>query len=197
MCCCSNVYNQIFTVYYIYYLYGVYHIYRVLLIIIYNNLTLLYYIVVGVNKYSKENLVTLFIKYPDHYIIDSCISDRHIYLVCVEMLSGVQHLLDAARCGDLKKVQRLVSSDLYAPSLHVNSQDSFGNTALICACWKGHVDLVKWLVHEATADVNIQNRSGETALMAATQCEHLRIVRFLIVDAGVSVTATNNVCMSI
>jgi ankyrin repeat protein len=110
------------------------------------------------------------------------------------MPSGVQILLDAARGGDLRKVQKLFSSELYEPALHVNSQDSFGNTALICACWKGHADLVKWLVQEASADVNIQNKSGETALMAATQCEHLRIVRFLILDAGVSVTVTNNVC---
>ena len=68
----------------------------------------------------------------------------------------------------------------------------FRNTALMCAAWKGHLNIVKWLV-QANADVNIQNKAGETALMNAVQCEHLKIVQFLIVEAKSVYTITNSV----
>ena len=46
----------------------------------------------------------------------------------------------------------------------INLKDNFGNTALICASYKNHKDIVKLLIN-AGADLNLKDNYGRTALI--------------------------------
>ena len=71
----------------------------------------------------------------------------------------------------------------------VNMFDASGNTALIVAAQKGHLNITEALI-EAGADVNLASTSGDTALIVAARNEHLNITKFLL-DAGADV---NKIC---
>ena len=62
---------------------------------------------------------------------------------------------------------------------YLNSRDKHGNTALMNACWKGHLRVVHFLV-ESGASLNLQNFYGWTALMWAVNHDCIRVVDFLI-----------------
>ena len=61
----------------------------------------------------------------------------------------------------------------------LDSRDRHGNTALMNACWKGHLSVVRFLV-EAGASVNLQNYYGWTAMMWAVNHDATRIVDYLL-----------------
>ena len=63
-----------------------------------------------------------------------------------------------------------------------NLQNSDGNTALICASEKGHVEIVQVLL-EARAATDLTNKLDNTALVHARGTDHLEIAR-LLVEAG-------------
>jgi hypothetical protein len=64
----------------------------------------------------------------------------------------------------------------------VNAQSNVEGTALMCASWKGHTEIVELLI-EAGADVNIQDKGGWTALEYASNGGHTEIVK-LLKEAG-------------
>ena len=70
-------------------------------------------------------------------------------------------LLDAAKNGKVKNVERLLKKDI---NINVADTEGTKNTALIYAADSGHKDVVKTLV-DAGADVNVQNEDGETAII--------------------------------
>jgi len=61
----------------------------------------------------------------------------------------------------------------------LDSRDRHGNTALMNACWKGHLHVVRFLV-EAGASINLQNYYGWTAMMWAVNHNAVRVVDYLI-----------------
>lgn len=67
----------------------------------------------------------------------------------------------------------------------VNYRDRNGETALMHATYKGHVEILKELI-KARANVNIENRFGATAIFIAAQYKQLEKVKELI-KAGANV----------
>ena len=62
----------------------------------------------------------------------------------------------------------------------LNSYDDFGDTPLIAAAIKGHIDLCRLLVTEG-ADVNLPNQlSYQTPLLVAIESDNQDIVQFLL-----------------
>jgi len=61
----------------------------------------------------------------------------------------------------------------------LDAQDRHGNTALMCACWKGHLDIAQFLI-KSGASLNIQNFYGWTATMWAVSNKHPLVVALLI-----------------
>ncbi|XP_054758776.2 ankyrin repeat domain-containing protein 39-like [Lytechinus pictus] len=81
----------------------------------------------------------------------------------------------AALCGDLSRVEKLLSS-----GCSVNSVDKSGYTALHYACRNGHKDIVSKLLQHG-ADPNLQTRSGRASpLHRAAYGGHVDIVSQLL-----------------
>ncbi|OQR95900.1 26S proteasome non-ATPase regulatory subunit [Thraustotheca clavata] len=82
-------------------------------------------------------------------------------------------LMDAARSGDLKEVERLVSCG-YNP----NALDEDERTALHWAAAGGYLDVVEFLIEKS--NVNHQDDAGWTPLMSATSAGHVEMVSYLL-----------------
>lgn len=101
-------------------------------------------------------------------------------------MAGLPPVHDAARRGDLARVQELVSLD---PSA-VRSVTGYGGTALIDAAARGHVHVVRYLVTKG-ADVNHRNLHGWTALYMACRNGQREVVALLLKE-GADVGLTNS-----
>jgi ankyrin repeat protein len=84
---------------------------------------------------------------------------------------------DAARKGDLARVQELVKGD---PAL-VSSRDSHGNTPLYGAAEKGHKEVVEFLLANK-ADVDAENQQGHTPLHAAAAGDWTDVAKLLLAN---------------
>ena len=85
-------------------------------------------------------------------------------------------LYDAARDGDLKRVQVLVVEQ------GVDKEETgglYGSTPLYAASRNGHLAVVRYLVEQG-ADMEKVNSHGWTPLIEATFCGHLEVVRYLL-----------------
>ena len=80
----------------------------------------------------------------------------------------------AAAQGDVATVQRLVES-----GAEVAWEDTFGSTALHCACTNGHVVCARLLI-TARASVDQTNKNGATALHVACCDGHAECVELLL-----------------
>ena len=61
----------------------------------------------------------------------------------------------------------------------INAQDNSGNTALILAAAKGHLEAVRKLVNVEGINLNTRARDGHTALESAMDYHNPEVVRFL------------------
>ncbi|MFH1758533.1 MAG: PQQ-binding-like beta-propeller repeat protein [Pseudomonadota bacterium] len=88
-------------------------------------------------------------------------------------------LPSAAGNGKLDKVK-----DLIAGGAWVDSRDTFGDTGLLRASYKGHLELVKFFLIQG-ADVNRRNEDSylKTAIQAAANNGHTAVVKALL-EAG-------------
>lgn len=88
--------------------------------------------------------------------------------------------LDAAKCGDLNTIQKLLPIMANSYSL-LNATSSEGDTALILAVRDGHFDVVRSLI-QSKVDLNIQTNFGlgYTALMYAIEVNNPLIVEALL-----------------
>jgi hypothetical protein len=92
-------------------------------------------------------------------------------------------LLEAARLGDLAKVQRLVGE-----GANVREVDRNGNSALLSAVMHAHSSVAKWLLKTGRARISEVNHNGFTALsIAATSGPHY-LVRWLLEEGGAKIT---------
>ena len=94
--------------------------------------------------------------------------------------------IKAAKKADLDTLKTLLKAD---KSL-LNARDTDGSTALHCATWKGHREVVAFLL-KAGADIYAQNTNdhwGTTPLHAAAHANQTALVQMLI-EAGADVNA--------
>lgn len=80
--------------------------------------------------------------------------------------------------SDLNSVKLDEIKNLLKQGADINVTDGNGNTLLIIASLKGHMQLVKVLV-DAGADINRQNINGVTAFIIASLAEHRDIANYL------------------
>lgn len=102
------------------------------------------------------------------------------------MAEPSKEFIKAAKQGDLAKLGALLSSD----QALLQARDTDGSTALHCAAWKGHKQVVEFLL-QAGADVNAHNNNdhwGTTPLHAAAHANQTAIAQLLL-DAGADVKA--------
>ncbi len=130
-----------------------------------------------------------------------------------------EELVQAAEIGDIKTIQRILSS-----GEDINSRDARGGTPVMAATHANKVDVVRLLINEG-ADINIQdtmadnpflyagaeglleilkltidanadtkllNRYGGTALIPAADRGHVEIVKELLTRTDVDVNHVNN-----
>ena len=82
------------------------------------------------------------------------------------------------------------------PQKLLESTDEFGDTPIIKACRRGHVDVASYLLDQG-ANADARNEDGYTALMLACYWEQLAVVDLLLrhgADAGA--TSNNGVLYS-
>ena len=102
------------------------------------------------------------------------------------MTESGKEFIKAAKKGDLDELKLLFENE----KTLLDARDSDGSTALHCASWKGHPEVVVFLL-KAGADVHSSNNNehwGTTALHAAAHANQAVIVQLLI-DAGADVNA--------
>ena len=93
------------------------------------------------------------------------------------MTPSEKQFIQAAKKGDVETLQSLLASD---PAL-LNARDKDGSTALHCAAWKDHRELVAFLLG-AGADVNAHNENdhwGTTPLHAAAHANNTAVAKLL------------------
>ena len=79
--------------------------------------------------------------------------------------------------------------ELLASGVSPNAKIGDGDTALILASFKGHIETVKTLL-EAGANIDIQNKKGDTALILASNNGHAETVKTLL-EAGANIDIQN------
>lgn len=84
-----------------------------------------------------------------------------------------EDFLNAVYTGDVKKVRALLQE------VSANTQDKYGQTALMAASSEGHYDIVKLLLDKG-ADVHIQDNNGMSAFMFSSRRGHFDIVKLLL-----------------
>ena len=97
------------------------------------------------------------------------------------MTDANKAFIKAAKAGDVDTLKTL----LKAEKTVLAAKDSDGSSALHCACWKGHLEAVKFLL-KAGCDVHAHNANehwGTTPLHAASHANQAAIAQLLI-DAG-------------
>jgi outer membrane protein assembly factor BamB len=90
-------------------------------------------------------------------------------------------LIDAARQGDIERLQELIES-----GVDVNASDRFGITALWQGCSKGHVDVVSILL-DAGAKTDVRDSVWQVSPLMMT--EKPEIVRKLVAHGDISAPA--------
>ena len=84
----------------------------------------------------------------------------------------------------LNLVERLLPED-------VNTQDNYGDTALLEASWYNNTEIVKLLLEKEGINVNTQNDYGDTALISASSNGYTEIVKLLLEKEGIDVNIQN------
>ena len=71
----------------------------------------------------------------------------------------------------------------------VNAQDAYGDTVLMAASFRGHLDIVNQLLAEGVSVNTARTENGTTALMIAVRTNHPAIVRALIESGRADINA--------
>lgn len=104
-------------------------------------------------------------------------------------VDGNNSIHQAARDGDLEKIQTLIKYGINPKAKNVN-----GDTALRFATENNHLDVVKYLVETVGLDVNNANRDGTTALIMATFNDNTNMIKYLAyMGANINQTASASV----
>jgi ankyrin repeat protein len=93
----------------------------------------------------------------------------------------------AAYDGDLAEVERLVGHD---PGLLDAKDEQHGQTPLMGASFKSHVEVVRWLLDQGAA-TNVVPKNGQTALFLACDRGNPLVVQLLL-ERGADPTITDH-----
>lgn len=96
-----------------------------------------------------------------------------VSIICLP-IAAQKDVFDIARNGTLEDIKKI---NIASPGV-INSKNADGYTPLILACYKGNVDVVKFLVKNSNT-INIPSGMG-TAMMAATYKGQAKIVKLLL-----------------
>ena len=88
----------------------------------------------------------------------------------------------ACQEDNLERIQRYLQQKRFHTVDLATAVDEYGRTALHIASEYGHVNLVRYLVHECHVDVETKNDTGSTALHFACRRNQLRMVQYLLGD---------------
>ncbi|MCK4753354.1 MAG: ankyrin repeat domain-containing protein [Planctomycetes bacterium] len=83
----------------------------------------------------------------------------------------------AAMQGDIETVRSILSEK---PKLFTQT-DKYGNSPLHLAAYKGHAEVVQFLILQGT-DVNVRNNFGGTALLVGSYADETEVVKILIAN---------------
>ena len=86
-----------------------------------------------------------------------------------------ERLIDAARAGDITKVQQLLKDT----SIDINAKDQYGRTALMWASFHDSKEIVELLLNHPNIDINIIDDCDENALTWASFHGNKEIVELL------------------
>lgn len=98
--------------------------------------------------------------------------------------------------GNLVYILKLLCNDSRCNPAFVNKKDTFGDTALMKAVWKGHLDIVKELDIEGT-DYNTKNKYGTTLIETARMRNKDKVLEYLIQRPNVDtlmIICAQNMC---
>ena len=121
----------------------------------------------------------------------ACMKDKDIY--------GMNALITAAKGGYLIVVQLLIKRGA-SPNYKIDEVRPMYNgfTAIIMAAWKGHFEIVEYLL-SFNPDLNDETERCETALILASTMGHVDIVKLLLVkgaDPNIQSITGNTALMS-
>ncbi|XP_046557260.1 histone-lysine N-methyltransferase EHMT2-like [Haliotis rubra] len=98
----------------------------------------------------------------------------------------IRNLCEATRKGDLENVKQLLAKG----QADINCKGVRGLTPVMCAAWRGHSKLVKFLVSRG-AYTSLVTDSGNTILHLASDGGNLEMVKFLLSRKSVDIEARN------
>lgn len=85
-----------------------------------------------------------------------------------------RNIYSIAKNGTVEELKEMTIKDVDC----IDKPNDFGFTPLILACYKGNIEVAKYLAIN-TKDINYQSEEG-TALMAAVMNGNLELIQFLI-----------------
>lgn len=89
-------------------------------------------------------------------------------------------VLRAVERGSLEDLRAMVASDR---ALALRAEDADGCSSFAIACWKGHTDMVEYLLGVPGVEVNRANNSGATPLDLAMSGPCMGVVKLLLAAA--------------
>jgi ankyrin repeat protein len=149
---------------------------------------------------NNAKLVGLLVLYGADVTMGSSYGDSPLCAACVRgPLDVVQFLVENgaklnSKCAPLVRaaqgpLYKQIVPFLLEKGAHINQKNEGNNTALMSACYIGHLDMAKFLISKG-ADMNVKNETGDTALMLACKREHVDIMRLLLKN-GAKVNVQN------
>jgi ankyrin repeat protein len=100
----------------------------------------------------------------------------------IQYNKNIKNIKNAINSRDLKFVKK------YINEANVNNINEIGNTALMNACEKAYLDIVKYLLSIENISINIQNNEGKSALMLACVNCNCQIIDKLLENTSIDIT---------
>ena len=101
-----------------------------------------------------------------------------------------EDIFECCRKGDLVSVKKLIEEHkvVYGGS---EIRNEIGNTPLHLASYKGHLEIVKYLVEDVGVETETKSRYGQTPLHEASCVGHLEIVKYLVEEVKTNTEVQN------